>query len=179
MKKGLKIKENFKTNKKAQETMGMSFGMIFAIILMIFFLVVTFIAIKSFLETSNCAKVKIFVDKVQSEVDKTWNSQQDNSVITGILPSSVEYICFGNLSKSILGESKTMGDELEIYEFFYANMFIYPQGKSCEMPYHKIKHLDVEGTIKNENPVCIPVTKGVIKIKIEKAFNQKLVKITK
>lgn len=176
------MRTNFKrnkSNKKAQETMGMSFGMIFAIILMIFFLVVTFIAIKSFLSTSNCAKVKIFVDKVQTEVDKTWNSQQDNSVITGMLPSNIEYICFGNLTKSIHGSSETMGKELEIYSFYNANMFIFPEGNSCEMPYHKIKHLDVEGTIKDENPVCIPVNKGVIKVKIEKAFNQRLVKVTK
>lgn len=175
-------KNNFKknkTNKKAQETMGMSFGMIFAIILMIFFLVVTFIAIKSFLSTSNCAKVKIFVDKVQTEVDKTWNSQQDNSVITGVLPSNIEYICFGNLTKSFKGPSEVMGKELDIYEVYNSNMFIFPEGNSCEMPHHNIKHLDVEGTIAKENPVCIPVNKGVVKIKIEKTFNQRLVKVIK
>jgi hypothetical protein len=173
------MKKILRKNKKAQEVMGMSFGMIFAIILMIFFIVITFIAIKSFLETSNCAKVKIFVDKVQTEIDKTWNSQQDNSVITGILPSNIEYICFGNLTKSIHGPSQTMGEDLEIYEVYGANMFIYPEVSSCEMPHHKIKHLDVEGTIKGENPVCIPVEKGIVKIKIEKTFNQRLVKVTK
>ncbi|MFA5259460.1 MAG: hypothetical protein WC979_09185 [Candidatus Pacearchaeota archaeon] len=169
----------FKRNKKAQETMGMSFGMIFAIILMIFFIVVAFIAIKAFLETSNCAKVKIFVDKVQTEVDKTWNSQQDDSVITGSLPSSVDYICFGNLSRSIYGASEVIGQDIEIYEVYGANMFIYPIGSSCEMPHHKIKHLDLEGTTKSENPLCIPVEKGIIKIKIEKAFEKRLVKVSK
>jgi len=163
--------------KRAQGTMEMSFGMIFSIILMIFFVVVAFLVIRAFLSSADCAKVKIFVDDFQTEVDKTWHSQQDDSEFKGNLPSGMQYVCFSNLTNSFRGEFKPIGEELEIYDVYGSNMFFFPEGKSCEMPHHSVKHLNTANSIKTMNPLCIPVVKGKIIIKIKKGFNEKLVSV--
>ena len=169
-----------KKGKKAQSAFGMSFGMIFSIILIIFFVVVAFIAIKSFLKSKDCAQIGIFLDDFQTEVDETWNSQKSDFEFKGILPSKMEYVCFADLSQDITatGEMENIGEKLGVYEGNIANLFFYPIGSACNMVYHEIDHLDIDKIILDKNnPYCIGIDKGKINIQIEKEFNEKLVRI--
>jgi hypothetical protein len=165
--------------KKGQQTLGMSFGTIFSIFLMIFFVVVAGIAINYLLKTQQCAKLGIFIDKLNTEVTSAWHSQKSDFPLSGSLPSKIEYICFANLSMQLKGPNEKIGEDLSIYEYENANMFFYPIGKSCEMEYHNVLYLDIEYMIKKENPYCIPVNKGLVKMKVEKGFSDRLVKISK
>jgi hypothetical protein len=164
-------------NKSGQETLGISFGVIFSIILIIFFIVVAGIVIRSFLGTKNCAEIGIFVDRFESEVKKTWNSQSFKGQFNGILPTSIDFVCFGNLSNSITGPFQDEGYDIGLYEGRRANTFFYPTTKACEMPFVQINHLDVDRITGTNNPNCIPVDKGRIVIDIEKGLTDRLVNI--
>jgi len=168
-------------SKKAEGVFGMGFGMIFSIILIVFFLVVAFIAIKSFLGTQKCAQVGIFKDNFQTEIDKAWNSQKSDFEFKGRLPTQIKYACFTDLSKPITatGTSGNIGRELGVYQGELANLFLYPVESACEMAYHEISHLDIDRIISSsKNPYCIPVDSGNINIQIKKDFGDKLVSIS-
>ena len=162
---------------KGQETLGISFGVIFSIILIVFFIVVAGIVIKSFLGTKNCAEIGIFVDRFESEVKKTWNSQSFKGQFKGNLPSSIDYVCFGNLSNSISGAFQEEGYDIGLYEGKNANTFFYPTNKACEMPYIQINHLDIERITKTNNPNCVQVNKGKIVFEIEKGISDRFVNV--
>jgi len=167
-------------NKKAQGIFGMGFGMIFSIILIIFFIIVAFIAIKSFLDTQRCAQIGLFVGDLQEEVDKTWNSQKSDFEFKSRLPSKIKYVCFLDLDKDITstGIMGNIGRELGVYKGYIANMFLYPTEPACNMVFHEIDHLDIDKIIsEKKNPYCINVDDGSIKILIKKDFNEKLVSI--
>ena len=161
--------------KKAQSSIEMSFGTIFSIILMILFLVVAFIAIRYFFGIQKCAKVGIFCDNFQSEVDSTWYTQGGEFLFKASVPNGVEEICFADLSRLIKGPSESIGDEISIYKGEKTNTFIYPIEEACEMPYKNVNHLDMQDIIANENPYCVRVNGGNVNIKLKKEFNQKLV----
>lgn len=167
------------TNKKAEGPMGMSFGMIFSIILMVFFVIVAFMVIKQFMHTRDCLKVGMFSDDFQTEIDKVWNSQSNSFIFESQIPSGIEYICFANLSSRFRGENEEIGNALEIYELNNGNVFLYPSGKSCEMPYFNIKHLDIKKIVQTENPYCIKVDDGKASFIIKKEFNQRLVGVSR
>jgi hypothetical protein len=164
-------------SKRSQETLGIGFGVIFSIILIVFFLVVAGIVINSFLHTQKCAQLGIFIDRFGSSVDRTWNSQTFSGEFEGILPGSIDYVCFGNLSNSLKGEFKDEGFDIAVYEGQRANTYFYPTNKACEMPYSQINHLDVEKITKINNPNCVPVVKGKIVIDIEKGLNDRFVNV--
>lgn len=179
MKGGIKIKKNFKLIPycKAQETLGISFGVIFSIILIVFFIVVAGIVIKSFLDTKKCAELGIFIDRFDSEVKKTWNSQSFSGEFKGNLPGSISHVCFGNLSNSIKGKYEKQGHDISLYEGRIANTFFYPTNKACEMPFNQVDHLDIEKITKINNPNCVFVDNGKIRINIEKDLNDRFVNI--
>ncbi len=167
----------FPYSKTSQETLGISFGVIFSIILIVFFIVVAGIVIKSFLDTKKCAELGIFIDRFDSEVKKTWNSQSFSGEFKGNLPGSISYVCFGNLSNSIKGKFEKQGYDISLYEGRIANTFFYPVNKACEMPFNQINHLDIERITKINNPNCVLIDNGRIKINIEKNLNDRLVNI--
>jgi hypothetical protein len=160
--------------KKGQELFGMSFGMIFSIFLIIIFIIIAWIAIKHFLDISNCAKIGIFVDDLKKDVDKAWNSEKSEFDFNSNLPSSLEYVCFANLSDRITakGIEKNIGNEIGIYKYSGANMFLYPREKACNIPYHKIPHIDIESITSKKNPYCVKIEGGKVSIKISQGFNQ-------
>lgn len=172
MKRGIKFK-------KAQGVMALPFSTIFSIFLIIFFIVVAVMAINYLIKTQQCAKVGIFVDNFKTEVTSAWHSQKADFPFSGNVPTKIEYICFTNLSRPLKGTNIKIGEELSIYEYENANLFFYPVGKACEMGYHKIPYLDIEDITKKDNPYCIPVTDGLVKMNIQKGFNDKQVKISK
>jgi hypothetical protein len=168
-------------NKKAQGIFGMGFGMIFSIILIVFFVIVAFIAIKSFLDTQKCAQIGIFKEDFQTEITKTWNSQKADFEFKARLPAKVKYACFADLSKPITatGSTGNIGRELGVYQGYIANLFLYPTEPTCGMVYHEIDHLDIDKIISlKRNPYCIPVNDGNINIHVIKEFEEQLVSIS-
>ena len=167
----------FQKSKKGQETLGISFGVIFSIILIIFFIVIAFIVIKSFLRTQDCAQIGIFIDKFEADVKRTWNSQFDTHTFKGNLPGSIDYVCFANLTRDVRGEYEQIGFDIGLFEGKEANTFFYPIGKTCEIPYKNIPHLDIEKIAGLKNPNCIPVQSGRIDIVLRKDLNDRFVDI--
>jgi len=167
----------FKSRKAQGQIMGLSFGMIFSLLLIVFFIVVAFFVIKEFLVVEDCAKVGIFIDKLESDVKKAWNSQYVSHDFQGVLTSKIKAVCFADLSSGLKGPVVEIGEEIKIYKSKEANMFFYPIKKSCDMPYHLIEHLDIDEITSNENPYCIPVVKGGTRFKIIKDLGEGLVRV--
>jgi len=168
-------------SKRSQGIFGMGFGMIFSIILIIFFVIVAFIAIKSFLDTQKCAQIGIFKEDFQTEIDKTWNAQKAEFEFKARLPEKIKYVCFADLSKPIsaTGSAGNMGRELGVYQGYIANLFLYPTEPACGMVYHEINHLDIDKIISlGRNPYCLPVNNGNINIQVIKEFDEQLVSIS-
>lgn len=167
-------------NNKAQEVFGMSFSMIFAIILIIFFIIVAFVAIKSFLEVQDCAKIRLFITELETDVNRVWNSNDQTEKFKNDLPSGIEYVCFADLKSPAMGGNfeRTIYEEIETFDQDN-NLFFYPPRKACDMPEENIPHLDIEEMIKteNKNPFCIPIDKGKASMWIEKQSDEKLVRI--
>ena len=168
------------SNKKGSGIFGMGFGMIFSIILIVFFVIVAFIAINAFLDTQRCAQIGLFIEDLQGEVDKTWNSQKSDFEFKSRLPNKIKYACFLDLDKDItaVGTVGNIGRDLGVYKGYIANFFLYPTEPACNMVFHEIDHIDLDKIIsEKKNPYCISVDDGVIKIPIKKDFNEKLVSI--
>jgi len=165
--------------KRAEGSMEMSFSMIFTVILIVFFILVSFMAIRYLLKLQTCNQIGGFVDEFQSKVTDIWNSQKEDYELKKTLPTAIEYVCFANLEDNFKGDNNEILEELEFYQGgFDSNMFIYPKEKACDMPAQKIKHLDIEKITKTKNPYCIQVIRGKINIKIEKDFLDELVTIS-
>ena len=171
------MKKRFIKNKKGQEVLGLSFGIIFSIILIVFFIVIAGIVIKSFLGAQDCARLGIFIDRLEKDVDKSWNSPSDSHTFKGDLPSKIDYICFGNLTEASKGEFKDIGYELGLFKGKSATMFFYPSGKACEMPFYNLRHIDLEKITSIKNPNCFEIKRKKISFQIEKGFNDRFVNI--
>ena len=180
MKRGFNKINILPNSKRSQEVFGMSFGVIFSIILIVFILVVAGIAINHFLGLKKCTQLGLFIEDVQGDVDKAWNSQKFIDEKSYTLPSNLDYVCFANLSNPLKGggmESEVYSD-ISLYELSNGNMFFYPGEKSCNMPYVNVKHIDINEITKSKNPYCIPIEKSKTTIKIEKGFNEGLVRLS-
>lgn len=164
--------------RKAQQSIGMSFGIIFSILLIIFFLIIAFIAIKAFLGTKDCTQVGMFLDDLETEVTSTWSSQGGSITFKRSLPTKIDYVCFANLTQTSKGQNKDVFRQISYYKGTGATLFFYPKNAACKLPYKKIEHLDMEAITKEHNPYCIPVERGVVKIKIERDFTDRLVRVS-
>ena len=174
-----------KNNKRGQQVMGLSFSVIFSIILIIFFIVIAGIVIKAFWDSQNCAKIGIFVNDFDKKIEDVWQSKKIETKFVGMLPGSIEYVCFVNLSETLNTENIEIYEDLQTYtELNYGqtdssdNMFLYPTKKACDIPAHLIDHLDMEYITRQKNPYCILVDNGEIVIDIEKQYNERFVKIS-
>lgn len=175
----MKTKRGKRTiNKSGQEIFGLSFGMIFAMILVIFFVVLAIIVIKSFLEMQNCSKIGIFAKELTEKVDNAWNSGDASSEYIGYLPSAIQYVCFADLSKDFIGKNSAFGASFKTFDN-KNNFFFYPTKKSCELPGHIIKNLDISAITKTENPFCIKVQNGKVSMMIEIENGMPLVIVTR
>jgi len=165
-------------NKKAQQILGLSFSVIFSLLLIIFFIIIAFIAIKAFLNTKNCAQMGMFVDDLGDEVKRAWDSQKNSFWFESQLPSKIELICFANLSKVAKGKYKFVEESIGVYKSRGHNLFFYPPEKSCQMPSHLIEHLDMEKITAEQNPYCIENDGDLIRLRIEKGFNERYVTVS-
>ncbi len=159
-------------NKSGQHTVGLPFSVIFSIFLIVVFIVVAFIAVKHFLDIGECAGVGQFYDNFQGKVDEAWVSQQFSESEYKIdTASGIKKVCFANLSAQITGAQEDY-EEIKNYEIYEANLFLLPPGKTCNMPYKLIKHLNISAITTESNPYCVLVEDT---LKIKKDFYDKFV----
>jgi hypothetical protein len=173
------MKRGYNNDKRAQQLMGMPFSMIFSIILIIFFIVVAFIAINHFLNLKKCTQVGLFVQGIQEQIDKAWNSEKSSFTYEGNLPSNIKYVCIANFSRKFnsAGLDQNLEEELNLYGNPNDNMLIYPVASSCDIGNQNLKHINLNKITNTKNPFCIKVDNGKIKIKISKEINEALVSL--
>lgn len=161
--------------KKGDGVFGMSFGMLFAIILIIFFIIIGFIGIRSFLNFQKNAQLKIFLDDLQMDINEAWNAGESSTVFKGNLPAGVQYVCFVNWKNSTIGANSF---EINIYRDIQLagvsasqNFYFYSPEREYAIRSAEIKHIDLS----NKNPICIKVIDSRVSFKITKTFDNPLV----
>ncbi len=167
-------------SKKAQGGLfGMSFSMIFSIILIIFFIAAAFTAIKYFLNLQRCSQVGMFTSSLQNKIDIAWNSQSSLFYFNASIPSGIKSVCFVNLSsppKNANTYEKNMFTEIQNTgaDNMKSNFYIYaPEKDYCGLKWKTINHIDLS----KKNPICITAKNGIISIKIERNFEDALVRV--
>jgi len=165
--------------KRKRAQMKLSFGMIFSIILIIVFIVFAFFAIKKFLEIQDAIKIGQFIDKLQSDVDKIWRSNQGTQEQEYSLPSKIGAVCFVDYSSSGRGQNQNYYQKLKQVYDSGENLIFYPVGSGSGLDSFEIMHIDLEKITNSENPFCIENKDRKIRVIIEKDFGENLVKIVK
>ncbi len=136
--------------------MKLSFGMIFSIILIIIFIAFSFYGIKKFLEFQDTVKIEQFVNGLQSDVNKMWQSSGGGSTkVDYLLPLKIQDVCFKD-------------DDYENL-IFHSDKFA---GGG------KIEHINIS-KITEDGDFCVENIKGKVKIIIEKNYGDSLVTITR
>jgi hypothetical protein len=163
--------------KKAEGVFGLSFSMIFSIILIVFFIVAGFIAIRALMTNMDNMDIGSFFKELQTSIDDAWNSDSASFTFDYNLPSKIEYVCLINLSAPIKDANN---NEKSIYSYLKEtnygssdNLFIYSPEKQYDITKTKIKHIDIS----YKNPICFQTINKKVSIKIEKKFENPLVKV--
>ena len=164
-----------KINKRGQEVFGLSFGMIFAIILIIAFIGVAVYVIYYFISLSNCTKVGLFYDDLETEIEKSWKSDGPRTEdFESSVPSGVTKVCFGNLTQSAIptadqAAQKSLDDEY--YQDVDNNIFFYPSDKACDGDgaSTKLQHVTIQKFF------CVPVKNDVAKVRLQIGSRETLV----
>ena len=159
--------------------MKLSFGMIFSIILIIIFIAFAFYAISKFLDIGNTAQVARFTNSLQTDIDKVWRGSQASQEQEYFLPSKIEFICFIDYNSNKRGTKDLIYNELEQTYYESENLFFYPLGSAQGLNAKEVKHIDIEKTTEEDNPLCIEKIKGKVKMRLEKDFGEALVSIEK
>ncbi len=160
-------------NKKGQQTMGMPFGMIFAIFLIVVFVVIAFMAVRSFLDLGESASVGVFYQDLQKAVDNAIQGQESSSNFVINLPKDIKEVCFANLSAKITNPGADY-DAIRNYDVYNANTFLVPPEKAQNMQWKNIERINVTKISAVKNPYCVKVGDG---LKIKKGFYDRLVLI--
>ena len=174
-----------RSEKRGQESIGMSFNMIFSIFIIIIIIAVAVYVIAGFLDNDGpvqCANTGLFYDKLQREVNKIFSGDdlrmlyKDEIKSSGALRSGLSYVCFGNLSSNVVG-SINVGIHRNLTRLFRDkdyNIFMYPPEKACKgLEGKKIDNVIIEDFF------CVNIkdNEGIIRIKLE-SRNGSPVKIT-
>ena len=155
--------------------MKLSFGMIFSIILIIIFMTFSFFAIKKFMGISNTAQIAKFKSALQADVDKVWKSSQSSQQMSYILPSKITHVCFVDFTIRTRGLNQAFYDDLNTVYFGSENLVFYPIGSAEGFDSTKIKNIDLNKMIENNNPFCFKNTDGKVKITLQKSYGESLV----
>ena len=159
--------------------MKMSFGMIFSIFLIIFFLIFAFYGIKKFMTISDVAQLNKFKDQVTEDVDKLWKGSQGSQTVQYSVPSGIQKICFIDYGSGQHGRNSLLYTELRNSYLELENIFFYPRGASEGLDSFELKHLNLEESVAEENPLCFDNEDGKVSWRIEKDFGESVVRITK
>ncbi len=167
-------------SKRKLGQLKISFSMLFSIILIIAFLAVAIYAIKFFLDQKKCAEQGIFKQDLQEEINRAWSSDESSFVFSHTLSKSLDYVCFINSKEGARGNTELYNDVLKYGLTPETNMFYWPLRKACkDARVFSLEHIDIEKITEKENPYCIEVVEGKVKIKIEKGFSEDKVLLEK
>jgi len=136
--------------------MKLSFGMIFSIILIVIFIVFAFYAIQKFLDIQKTIQIKKFQNDLQSDIDKIWSGPQGSQEVEYVLPTKIKSICF-------------IDDE-------YENLILKPSLNFVSIG--KIQNIDIVKITESEDPFCIKLIDGKVKMIIKKNYGESFVIIT-
>jgi hypothetical protein len=141
-----------------------SFGMIFSIIIIIAVIATSFYVIQYFTKLSKCTTIGLFYEGIQSEVNEAWQGTTSKTLFSGNVPSSTDYVCFGNMSLSAgAADSGRKSDLMRLYRVSQSNVFMYPAQKTCPgIGDHRIDHANMQGFF------CIKEQDGKIRVSLEK-----------
>ena len=150
----------------------MSFGMIFSIILIIAFIAFAFYAIKIFLNTQNETQTGKFINDFQADINRIWGGSVESSEEHEYsLPQKVSSVCFVDFSSG--SQATATNTELfsELRRGYYGNenMIFYPIGSSG-IESKQINNIDIYLITQDENPFCVQVIKGKLKLTLVKEF---------
>ena len=163
-----------RVRKKAQ--MQISFGMIFSIILIIVFLAFAFYGIKTFMGIQNSAVIGKFFGEFQSDIDTAWRSTESSQEKEYFLPSKLNYVCFADFGSSANGDNSGLFSELRANSYGQENIFTYPTGL-FKIESKKTENIDLVEITGEENPFCIEVINGKIRVILSKNSGEALVTI--
>jgi hypothetical protein len=158
---------------------NMSFGMIFSIILIVVFIAFAFYAIGKFLDIQKSAKTGLFIQSLESDIDKMWKSTEGSQTMEYSLPGSIDYVCFADFSSQKKGQWQDFYNSLRTVHFEDENMFFYPVGSAGGIDSKKIDNINLDEMTKNENPYCIKNSDGKVSLTVKKGFDEALVTITR
>lgn len=143
----------FKKNKKAQ--LKMSFGMIFSIILIVIFIAFAIFGVKKFLGIQDSISSKQFIENLQNDVDRMWESSQGSQEIDYVVSKKIEGFCITDDS--------------------YANYYFLPES----FGEGNLKNVDIDKSLGSKEKLCFPNENGRITINLEKDFGENLVTMTR
>jgi len=148
--------------------MELSFGMIFSIILIIIFMGFAFWAVMKFIEPKNAIEIGLFMDDLQGEVDKAWQSVGDyQEPKTFSLPKQIEYVCFMDCESGERGGFRNYYRDLSLGCGGDTNLIFYPYG-SGETLDSQIEHIALSEITKSKNPNCFENVNEKVSIIIKK-----------
>lgn len=156
--------------------MKLSFGMIFSIILIVIFLSFSFFAITKFIDIMHSTQIATFIKTFQTDVDKVWNEEGSSKNFTYNLPKKIDLVCIGDYGPESVAEGN-QGDKYfdELKEEYNTdeNLIFYPIGSSKGQPSTKINNIEYD---EDNNPLCLKVREGKVKIRLKKDYGKPLVK---
>jgi len=166
-------------SKRCQEgVFGLSMGTIWGIILIVFFVIGAFFGIRAFLDYQRCASIGLFFEDLQSDVNRAWNSQSSSFRFNSTLPAGSEWVCFINVTAPAKNASNIeTGLYSEITNAGWMsgkNTYLYAPKKDFCMNWFNINHIDLS----QHNPICVKVAKNAASIKIDKKFEDNLVRLS-
>jgi hypothetical protein len=159
--------------RKAQ--LQLSFGMIFSIIIIIATIATAFYVISYFLNMNRCTQVGLFYNTLNDEVNKCWEGDFCQKVLTQAIPKPVEKVCFGNFSQTYQKVDDVQFEYLKRFWRQDKNVFLYPASSSCDsnLAFYKLAH------VRTDEFFCAPVKSGKITIKVIKTNLEPLVKLAR
>lgn len=166
-----------KRGKKGQ--IEISFGMIFSIILIIAFIVVAVYAIILFMKTKDCTEIGLFKNDLQEAVNSAWNGEYTDTSLKRSLPEGIDFVCIVDSENQTKGNYAGYLKNVSNFGSKGFNIFFWPIKKACKGEgTFKLEHINLAAITKDKNPYCIQNRDGVTNIKIEKSFNDRLVKLS-
>ena len=170
-----RVDKKIRGNTKGQ--ISLSFGMIFSIILIIIFVVVAFYAINKFLNLQKDIQVKQFTTNLQRDVNNIWQGSQGSQEVVYKLPKKIKAVCFVNFSDSDRGIDSGIFNELRpLYE---DNVAFYPALGVKGSTSFNLENINLREMTSTNNPFCIQILNGEIKMKIVMNPDEALARIVK
>ncbi len=153
----------------------LSFGMIFSIILIISFLAFATFAIYQFVSLGNFATANAFASDLSNDVYRVWKSTESTETRTYRVPQAVEKICFVDFLQPKKGIDSALYDELNTAYFGNEdNLFFYPIATG-EGVSRNIEHLNLDRITIQNNPSCVRVIDGRVKLSLQNSLKDPLV----